>query len=795
MNKFKIVGILLVFLVLTSPVLLLFIPSWTTKVSPALNLVSTLMGPGAEDNLALGDFTFVGADNETLLIQLDLNINNTGGDMLFPAVNLSLSYGSHHLGNGWVNPEVLIPGGTVGTVPVYARMLMGDAFNMFLLSMIGGGLSLDVSSGEAYLFLNTFGDTQAGVISIPLPSIPLPALDMGGESVWPPTIHQLTRGAIAADTAVSVTVNVTDKGGGVRAAILSWTNGTQWENTTMTGLPMKPLMGGPGTLLGGLIQSSFPSYPASPIPTTYSFGLATGTIPGHPADSNISYRVYLIDDFDYVTLVPSTAPSYTVGTADSMDLANQTYSYTVVAAPISTFTSVWTYGGGDGGDGGAADLLASLEASGIDILGAVMEGSSLLSMMSGNFSPEAFIAALTGMVEYLEVRGVDPFEVVDQLLGLSGGIPDVDTGIVCRDNSNMSIAMDLLAEGQISLLELITLLDVNMTLVVNSLARSVRPPLATDLFTLLNTTRTTPAENASFYTFLDTHDLYYQDYAFSWVYKHDATSGNWTDLTDQAFALAGDANTTYYFGAPKLSGLLGDTPIANFTMVDFDITPAALTNNGSRYSWEYYTSGAWASLPIAEDETANLTTSGRIFFAPAGLMGSTKPFTAAESLCWIRLSIEDTLNETVPVAAVSASVEYIPFYYQYLAKDMFGRTTETMIVGETDSFTNLLTAMNATNGYAGKIAGMITGQGVEFDTLLAELEGGYITIQGPVTESEIVTTVAPMLGLVVYGILLLGLLAAVRGRGGSYSVKPGKVKQWYEEMTAPEKPGELKRPK
>jgi hypothetical protein len=791
MNKFKIFGILIVLLILTSPLLLLVAPSWKTKVNPALNLVSTLMGPGAEDNLALGSFSFIGADNETLLLQIDLVINNTGGDMLFPSLNLSFSYGSFHLGTGWVNPEVLIPGGTVGSVPIYARMQKGDAFNMFLLSLIGGGLSLDITSGEAFLFLDTFGGSQAGVISIPLPSIPLPAIDLGGATFWPPTIHRVYRGNVSAGMPVEVQANVTDKGGGVKAVILSWTNGTQWVNTTMTGLPMKPIMGGAATALGSSIEGSFPAYPESPIPTTWEFGIVNGTIPAHPVGWNISYCLYLIDDFDYVTLVPSTLPTYTIGTADTADLLNHTFSYTVPSMPLGNSTAVWEpESGGTGEAGGVGDLLDSLAASGIDIFGAIMGASSLLSMLSGNFSPEVFIGMLKGIIEYLEVRGVNPFEFVDQMLGISGGIPGLDTSITCRDNSNMSLALDLLAEGQVSLLDLVSLLDVNMTQVVDSIASSVRPPLVEGatlgeaLFNLLNATFADPGKNATFYAFLDDHDLYYEDYPFSTVYKYNQTEDSWADLTDQAFELTGNVATTYYFGAPKISGLLGDTPIANFTIIDVDILPGMYTNNGSKYQWEYY-NGTWIPLPIAEDATHNLTTSGRIFFAPTMEMKSSKPNSAGDSLCWIRLRILDTLNETVHVNSISASADYIPFYYSYLATDMFGRLTQTMVVGETDSFVHLIHGMNASNGYASKIWGFMSSQGVSFDEFLALVDGHFVTFAGPIMASEIMTTTALMMALVVYGVLLMAVIAAVRGRGGTYSIKPSRVKKWYQEMAAP----------
>jgi hypothetical protein len=148
------------------------------------------------------------------------------------------------------------------------------------------------------------------------------------------------------------------------------------------------------------------------------------------------------------------------------------------------------------------------------------------------------------------------------------------------------------------------------------------------------------------------------------------------------------------------------------------------------------------------------------------------------------LRILDLLNESVHVNSMQASADYIPFYYRYLATDMFGRPTQTMVMGETDSFVDLIHGMNATNGYASKIWGFMGSQGVSFDEFLALVDGHFVTFADPIMASEIVTTTALMMALVVYGVLLMAVVAAVRGRGGTYSIKPSRVKKWYQEMAA-----------
>jgi hypothetical protein len=106
-----------------------------------------------------------------------------------------------------------------------------------------------------------------------------------------------------------------------------------------------------------------------------------------------------------------------------------------------------------------------------------------------------------------------------------------------------------------------------------------------------------------------------------------------------------------------------------------------------------------------------------------------------------------------------------------------------VIEGETDSFTNLYQSMNENNSYAMKIWGLIGARGISFDDfVIDELGGTYVTIQSPVTKSEITTTTAPMLALVVYGTLLLGVVTAARGRKGTYAISRIRVKRWYDSM-------------
>jgi len=784
MSKFKWIAVICIIVLLILPLGVFVI---SPRLNPLLNLVSTLMGEGASDKMTLGSFSFVASDQDTLTLKIELGINNTDGpEMLFPAVNLTFNYGSDHLGDGWINPAVSIPSGEITLVPIYAKMHKGEAFNKFLFSLIGGGLSLSIGGGQAFVFDSLGGYTE--VLTIPLPSIPLPSVDLGGGATgWPPTIHKVYRGDVTADTPVQIMANVTDRGGGVKTVILSWNNGTGWINTTMTGLPLKPIMGGSSTSLGGLIASNFPYYPPSPILTACPgvFGIVNGVIPAHAAGRIIQYRLYVIDDFGYVTLVPSTAPTRTFGTTDIINLVQNTFSYTVGASSLSNFTAVWLPSGGGGAAGGLADMLSSLAAQGIDIFGAIMAGSSLLS---GSSDISVLLNSIIALVEALESRNGKPFEVVDQLLGISGGTESDLPGLIPHINSNTSVALDLLTEAGIGLTDLITMLDVNLTKVVNSLGNSVRAPIAgfatlSEAFaTLLNQIFQTPSLNNSFFnTFLAGNDLYYYNQPVL-IYKHNITDDTWTNLTAQSFSLNGPEEIEYYFGSMnKSSQMFVTLKYDNFTILDLDFSKFALPAIVGKYQWEYY-NGSWVSLPIFNDTTQNFRTSGRIFFNPPFRMERSSP-NGVETY-WIRLKILSEITGTVAPTFSDAhySVDYIPYYFTKVSVDLLGRPNTQMISGEMDSFANLMRGLTKTPSYGMTIWGLLSYRGISYTDFLTLIGGQFATLEGPITINQILTTTSPTLAIIIYGILLIAVIALVRSRRGSYAIAPLRVKKWYDTM-------------
>jgi len=788
MGKFKWIAVICIIALLILPLGVFVISG---KLSPLLNLVTTLMGEGAGDKMTLGSFSFVASDEETLTLEIELGINNTDGpEMLFPSVNLTFNYGSDHLGDGWINPAVPIPSGEVTLVPIYAKMHKGEAFNKFLFSLIGGGLSLSIAGGLAFVFDSLAGYSE--VLTIPLPSIPLPAMDLGGAAGWPPTIHKVYRGNVSAGLPVEIMANVTDRGGGVREVILSWNNGTSgWVNSTMTGLPMKPIMGGLTNSAGVGMKSVFPEYPDSPILTACPgvFGIVHGQIPAHPIDTNIQYRLYIIDDFHYVTLVPSTLPTNTYGEEDTIDLIANTYNYTVKSTMVSNFTAVWLPTAGAGGAGGLADMMNSLAANGIDIFGAIMAGSSALS---GGLSPDILLKIIVPLIEYFEVRGVDPFEIVDQLLGFSGGInlPPLGNDLDAHINTNTSVALDLLAEGGISLTDLITALEVNLTLVVNSLGNSVRTPLvgyptiSDAFFALLNKTFYDPILNASFFNFLAANDMDYLDKTLS-IWKHNITSGTWTNCTAGNFNIEGTSDVEYYFGSLTTKDLLGTVvPGENFTILHYEIAAPASPAIQGKYQWQYY-NGSWVSLPVLKDETNYFNNSGRIFFnMPTSMKATTENLTISNNTMWVRLNILATINETTrpTITECHYSYDYIPYYFSKINVDILSRPNTQMIPGEMDSFGNLMRSMNETHSYAMTIWSLLSYRGITYNQFVQLLGGEFLTIQGPVTTNEIITTTSPTLAMIIYGILLIAVISLVRGRKGAYAIAPLRVKKWYDTM-------------
>lgn len=818
MGMFKKLAVLyLIVLVIVAPIGLLFLPSWNSKLTPMLNLVDTLLGEGAEDKILLGGFAFVESDESTLTLRLDLGINNTDGPtMMFPAVNLTFKYGNSPLGVGWISEAVTIPADSVdATIPIYAKMYKGDAFNQFMLSLISGGLSLSVSSGEAFVFLETFGGIPAGQLSIPLPSIPLPAIDFG-DIAYLPSCHGLSRGPVADGQPVVVSTNVSDRGGGVGEVILSWSaNGGAWQNTTMTELPLKDLFGGRGTLLGDALNDAFPNYPNSTIPTSWAPATVSANISPYSAGTEVKYRIYVVDVYNHTTIVPSEDPLNETGAdPDPYNTTELWFGYNVTGVPLATYVASWEEYGKmkttqNGEDDMMSDLFASLTESGIDLFGALIASSSTFSaMMEMELTIEnllnistLLLDMLQPLIEYMHTKGVNPFELIDQLLGLSGGIPGVDP--VVRDNVNESIGLDMLMESGLGLASLIQYFDVNLSVFIDELGNSIKPPIAGGdtlgeaLFNLLDATRASPAENASFFAFLDAQDVHYIDLSGIHVIRTDSSDTSLADFTSEAGdATANDVDLTcdigdrFYFGSPMVPPLIPpgpDVPVSNFSAIRFEM---GSTGNdpveGIQFAWEYYNGIGWSALPILTDETANLNNSGRIVFA---LPADHQPFDLSGVLGfpnhWIRMRITDNATAGFEPKASRAwyAEDFVPYYFEHVNVDLFGRQLMEVIPGETDSFANLLAAMNGSNGYALLIWQLLDEQNVDFDAFLAEVDGEYQTVPAPVTGADILAASTPIMALFVYGILLLGMLAALRGRKGTYAIPQSRVKKWYGSMT------------
>ena len=822
MSKFKWIAVIYFITVLgIAPIGLMFLPCWNTKLTPMLNLVGTLMGPEGGDKILLGSFKFVGKDESSLTLQLDLGINNTGGpDMLFPAVNLSFNYGSSHLGEGWISEAVFIPADSTNvTIPIYAHMLKGDAFNQFFMSLIGGGLSLSMSSGEAFVFLDTFGGKPLGVISIPLPPIPLPSIALTTPQ-YPPSCGGIYRGDVANMTPVEVRANVSDRGGGVKEVILSWTNGTGWVNTTMMGLPQKDLMGGDQSFLGSVFNALFPLYPNNTIPTSWAPAEVIGLIPGHSNGTVVQYRFYVIDVYNYTTLVPMTIPTNQSGDLDTIDLNSHFFQYTVPAGIRENYTATW---GGGGGDGGAeaepdmmSDILDSLEDAGVDLISLLFSSSALLSGFTDLKIDLTDIEGSVGglfelflpLIEFLDSKGVDPFEMLDQLLGFSGGMPGLPEIIQKpRDinwsiNANDTIGLDLLLESGVSLLDLMSYLAVNMTKLVDSLGISLVLPIAgyedktpaEAFYFLLNETRNDPQKLADFIDLLIENDANFMNFPLQ-IYKYNSTDYAVIAYSESAIPLGGVSGDSFYIGAPLEEGLIaGEYSASEFDSVLINMSAAVNSlGDGYIYVWEYFNGTQWKEIPqweyfngtrwimneTAVSQVANFTQSGRIKFMLPESMGT---LLFAENITyWVRVNVS-AVGDTSPVAnSIQYSRNIMEYYYNSKNEDLLGRPYAHIIPGETDSLINMLFAANASNGYTMKLLSILGLRGITTEDVLGEFEVVSFTVPPPITGDQILASSMLPMVFIIYAMVLLVVVASVRGRKGAYAISPIRVKKWYDQ--------------
>jgi len=103
----KIIIVLGIIAALVLPIGLIFVPSFGT-INGLLNTLSLLEDPSG---IGLGTMAFINRTDDTVDLVLGLNIDNSDSadDIVFPAMNITLTYGADKLGDGWVSEMITIP--------------------------------------------------------------------------------------------------------------------------------------------------------------------------------------------------------------------------------------------------------------------------------------------------------------------------------------------------------------------------------------------------------------------------------------------------------------------------------------------------------------------------------------------------------------------------------------------------------------------------------------------------------------------------------------------------------------
>ncbi|MHA1694972.1 MAG: hypothetical protein ACTSXT_08575 [Candidatus Helarchaeota archaeon] len=820
-----------IILILVIPMLFVMIPS-INSLSGIVNLYSSLTSSDASQKISLSTFAFVDATDETYTLRLDLGINNSGSNspLLFPQLNMTLKYGPDTLGQGWVSDPIVVPPNQYKVVPIYMIMKRGDTFNKFFMSILAGGLNIALSDVEIYVFLNTFGGIgPVSSIVIPLSSLAMPSMSLSGDSsAYFPVLLKASRDPVMANQPINFYATVQDKkGGGVKSVILSYSiNDGAWTNVSMTGLPTKPIVGGPNTALGWIFTNSFPNYPNSSIPTLWSNATVNYSLPGCSVGTNIKYRFYVIDTIGNTVIGPSTTPSIISG-SDNIDISNKYFSFTVASSNPS-FSATWKSavglcGGGE--DDIMANILDDLSSAGIDIVNMMMEASPSLQVM-GNLNISALVSsdpniqkaaldelmdAISPLILYLESKNVNGFEVLDQLMGMSGGSPmfasvgypgDVNWSF----NANSSIAFDMLGEAGISLIDLMNVLEVNISQVIDSIATNLYRPTIKDknpiegLLILSNQTLSNTTKKQNFINYLYQKDLIYQEFPNVHVYYHNVSVNTWmnytlpaNDTVEADVNLTGAINDTIYFAAPMVSGLLSTakSPITKMTALYFNMSTNV--NNGSyQYKWEFYNSSAsaWDPIPIILDETNNLSQSGKIIFGRYinGMTPRTQTIgtsNVGESY-WVRLNIINKISSiNISANFVRMCDELVPYYLESQNKDFLGRPLTNFDPDLIHNITDLMTYANSTNGYIGKVVKIFEFKNLTYDDVVTQFGGSFLETPMGVSVNELMQVNPILLGIIIYG--MTGFMIYIASRSPTFEYPRQKVKKWFDSITM--KPG------
>jgi hypothetical protein len=601
-------------------------------------------------------------------------------------------------------------------------------------------------------------------------------------------------------------------------------NSGAWVAQNMTGLPSKELMGGNNSFLGWLFSDVlFPELPPSSIAVNWMGEVEmTGTIDSSllaPGDT-IEYKVVAVDAVGQSMAVPAEAPVQSTPSGD-YTTGSQVFTFTVPTTS-STFNATWQTG---------SVLSASMQEPAtkqLDALGDILggmsiedilfEGSELLSslfdMFSGDIDPTellnqvpVILKLLEPMIEYLAKNKLNIWEMMDQMVGLSGGSPmfiefalmlgnpePFPNDVNWSDNSNPDVAFDMIAESGVSLLTLMDYLEVNFSKIMDQVIDGFTRPISLDetpgqttarlraaFLDDLNTTGQIPE-------FIDNLSNYRQFPI--WVFHENNTDYFNPVYTNYTYAASNpdDANTVMMGGNPNDCIYFGNGSGMNSGLGHFDALYIEIgnANTNATFAWEYYDGADWVIIPYSSitDETNNLTQSGAVMFPESVYTTMAKvSINGVNATYWYRLRVLEKGTITPSAQAVKEATLRIPYKLRFESSDFLGRPTMEAYADEILTLEQCWANMD--NGsFAGQFYGVMGEEGYGYSTFLAMNNiTEFAVVPAPVSTLDVISAQAIMMGIIIYTLLIVSLYTASYSVKNKYQVSEDKVSKWYDEIT------------
>jgi hypothetical protein len=456
---------------------------------------------------------------------------------------------------------------------------------------------------------------------------------------------------------------------------------------------------------------------------------------------------------------------------------------------------------------------------GMSIEDIIFEGSDLLSglfdMFSGDIDPAELLVQVPEilklfepMIEYLAKKGLNMWEMMDQMVGLSGGSPmfielalmagapePFPNDVNWTDNSNATLAFDMITESGVSLLKLMEFLQVNFSKIMEQVINGFTKPISldetpgqsssrmrADYIDELNSSGLIPEfiNNLSNYKqfpiwvlFENNTDIFNPEYTNFSVEAWDTS-----DVT--TVNLGGNPGDCVYFGNGSMSGM------GHFDGLYFDIGNA---NTNTNFTWEYYDGATWTEIPYSSitDNTANLTQSGGMEFPASVYLALSEVAVNGTSTYWYRIRIIDTGSITPTAMTLKEATLRIPYKLRFESSDFLGRPVME------DYADDILTLeqcwANMDNGsFAGQFYGVMGQEGYGYSFYMNYYNiTEFAVVPNPVSSFDVISAQAIMMGIVIYTLFLVSIYTASYSVKSKYQVSEDKVSKWYDDIT--QKPG------